>query len=332
MSEDPRTRGAATDDAAADLALLRARVVGLEHRLDNARLDALAEHLDQLTRDVVNDIGVLKANVAALRSEASELADRVRRIDTHLNARPFVSDQSAITVADGLGRETMGFTRDAAPAGERRYTEFEELFRGTREQIQSRQHLYVDLMRGRGPVVDLGCGRGEFLELLTKADVQARGVDLDAGMVARAREHGVEAEVGDLFEQLAAQPNNSLGGVFSAQVIEHLAPDDMWRMLVECHRVLREDGLTIIETVNVHAVRAYRFFWLDTSHTVPVFPETLLTMAAAAGFTAAVVVFPPWGMEVEPELAESLAWAGDFAVVAAHDAQVLRDAGLLSQT
>jgi hypothetical protein len=134
MSEDPRTRGAATDDAAADLALLRARVVGLEHRLDNARLDALAEHLDQLTRDVVNDIGVLKANVAALRSEASELADRVRRIDTHLNARPFVSDQSAITVADGLGRETMGFTRDAAPAGERRYTEFEELFRGTREQ------------------------------------------------------------------------------------------------------------------------------------------------------------------------------------------------------
>ena len=97
--------------------------------------------------------------------------------------------------------------------------------------------------------------------------------------------------MGDLFE-LLARADGSLGGVFSAQVIEHLTPDDMWRMLVECHRVLREDGLAIIETVNVHAVRAFRFFWLDTSHTVPVFPETLLTMAAAAGFTAAVVVFP----------------------------------------
>lgn len=312
--------------------MLRARVVELEQRLENTRLDALAQHVDQLTRDVVHDIGALQADVAALRSEVSGLAERVGRIDTHLTARPFVSDQSAITVIDGLGRETIGFTRDAAPAGERRYTEFEELFRGTREQIQGRQHQYVDLLRGRGPVIDLGCGRGEFLELLTKADVRARGVDLDAGMVATAREHGVEAEVGDLFELLAAQPDSSLGGVFSAQVIEHLAPDDMWRMLVECHRVLREDGLAIIETVNVHAVRAFRFFWLDTSHTIPVFPETLLTMAAAAGFTAAVVTFPPWGTEVEPDLAESLAWAGDFAVVAAHDEQVLRDTGLLSRT
>ena len=102
MSEDPRSSGAAADDAAADLALLRARVTELEQRLDNARLDALAQHLDQLTRDVVNDIGVLKADVAAMR-------ERVDYIDTHLTARPFVSDRSAITVTDGLGRETMGF-------------------------------------------------------------------------------------------------------------------------------------------------------------------------------------------------------------------------------
>ena len=148
------------------------------------------------------------------------------------------------------------------------------------------------MLSGPGPVVDLGCGRGEFLELLARADIPAWGVDLDDGMVAQARAAGLDARVGDIFEALEGLADGSVSGVFSAQVIEHLAPPDMLRLMVEVQRVLTDDGVAVVETVNPHSVRAFRFFWLDRTHTIPVYPESALMMARAAGFACAAVYFP----------------------------------------
>ena len=222
----------------------------------------------------------------------------------------------------------MGYADSAAAAGDvhGRYRDFEALFRGSREEIQAKQQPYLEFARKHAPVLDLGCGRGEFLELVGAAGIAASGVDLDEAMVAEAVRSGVDALVGDIFDALAGCADESIGLVFSAQVIEHLAPSDMSRLLTEAHRVLAPDGVAVIETVNVHSVRAFRFFWLDLTHTIPVFPESALQLARSAGFAAAVIFFP----ESIGDTASDLADCGDYAVVAAKDPAVLRGLGLLS--
>ena len=150
--------------------------------------------------------------------------------------------------------------------------------------------------------------------MLGRAGVPAWGVDLDEGMVGAGARSGLDARVGDLFARTRGDlGDGSVGGVFSAQVIEHLAPPDMQRMMVEVRRVLADDGVAVVETVNPHSVRAFRFFWLDRTHTIPVYPESALMMARAAGFPAAAVYFPGGSGDLRADLRD----AGDFAVVCA---------------
>ena len=120
-------------------------------------------------------------------------------------------------------------TGAAAPAARRRrrrrgYVAFENAFRGSRDEIRDRLRDYLPLFAGLGPVVDLGCGRGEFLELLREAKVEARGVEGNAAAAAACRASGLAVDHGDLLAFLRALPAASVGGVFAAQVAEHLPP------------------------------------------------------------------------------------------------------------
>ncbi len=277
-----------------------------------ARFDVLQDFVERFSTDAARDIARLDQDLASVVGP--------------LRARPAQNRSDERLSVRGPAGMAMGYVDEVPASAARAYADFEATFRGTREEIQARQEVYVDLARHCGPVLDLGCGRGEFLELLAKEDIEARGADLDSGMVAEATELGLDAAVADLFDLLRAAADDSVGMVFSSQVIEHLPPADMPRLFEESHRVLKHDGIAVIETVNPHSVQAYRFFWLDRTHTIPVFPESALMMARAAGFRAAIIVFPGFG----GTLGETLAASGDFAVVAAQDPEVLRRAGLLA--
>jgi O-antigen chain-terminating methyltransferase len=182
-------------------------------------------------------------------------------------------------------------TPQAAAAAERAadgagYAAFENRFRGSRDEIRARLSSYVDLFRGRAPVVDLGCGRGEFLELLREAGVPARGVEANAHTAREGRERGLDVVEGDLVAFLRAQAAASLGGVFAAQVAEHLRPAVLQDLLREAHRVLRRGGLLALETVNPRSVVGFLEVYIrDLTHERPLHPETLSFLAAAAGFT-----------------------------------------------
>ncbi|MGH9786896.1 MAG: class I SAM-dependent methyltransferase, partial [Terriglobia bacterium] len=130
------------------------------------------------------------------------------------------------------------------------YFQFERNFRGTEEEIRARQNFYLPYFRGRNNVLDIACGRGEFLELMRELKVPSRGVDLDADMVGRCREKGLDVIQGDVFAHLAGTAAGTLDGIFSAQFVEHLPPETYARLIAECAKKLAPGGVLAIETPN----------------------------------------------------------------------------------
>src|SRR5437764_7050588 len=104
------------------------------------------------------------------------------------------------------------------------YFAYESRMRGSTESVRERQRVYVDDLCAAAPVLDIGCGRGELLSLLRDAGIEARGIDADADMVAYAQAEGLDVQQADLAEHLDSLPDGELGGIFRAQVVEHLPP------------------------------------------------------------------------------------------------------------
>jgi O-antigen chain-terminating methyltransferase len=133
-------------------------------------------------------------------------------------------------------------------------------------------------------VLDVGCGRGEFLSLLREAGVDARGIDADADMVAYARGEGLDVEQADALDRMAALEDGSLGGIFAAQVVEHLPPSTLTRLLELAALKLRPGGVFVAETINPLSPLALRSYFADLTHAQPLVPETLALLAEQAGF------------------------------------------------
>jgi SAM-dependent methyltransferase len=171
------------------------------------------------------------------------------------------------------------------------YFAFESRMRGSVDAIRERQRRYVEDFREAAPVLDIGCGRGELLQLLREAGVEARGIDADADMVAYARGDGLDVEQADLVEYLQRLDDGSLGGIFMGQVVEHLPPGVLVRSLELAARKLRPAGLLVAETINPLSPLALRHYFADLTHAQPLVPETLQLLARQSGFADTEVRF-----------------------------------------
>lgn len=180
-----------------------------------------------------------------------------------------------------------------APEDAYRYFHFEENFRGTREQIKEKFIGYVQHFRnGKAPVLDLGCGRGEFLELMKEASIPAIGVDSNHTMVENCKNAGLQVEEGDLLEFLQSRKENSLGGIFCSQVVEHLPPDYLLKLLDAAFSRLQDGAPILLETVNIGSAFAFlQVYTKDLTHRTPVHPDTLKFVVAACGFRNAAVLY-----------------------------------------
>ncbi|MGC8786058.1 MAG: class I SAM-dependent methyltransferase [Anaerolineae bacterium] len=151
--------------------------------------------------------------------------------------------------------------------------------------MRERQSSYVEYFEGRQNVLDIGCGRGEFVEMLLQKGISARGIDLDPDAVAYAQERGLPVEVAEAVTYLQSLPDESLGGVFAAQVIEHLKPRQLQRLLELCHDKLATGAPIVLETLNPACLVALaNWFVMDLTHVWPVHSETLKFILENAGF------------------------------------------------
>jgi 2-polyprenyl-3-methyl-5-hydroxy-6-metoxy-1,4-benzoquinol methylase len=156
------------------------------------------------------------------------------------------------------------------------YGRFAERFRGTEEYVKSTQEFYRPYFTGKTNVLDLGCGRGEFLELLRDLNVPGRGIDLSDESVAICRHKGLDAEKADIFEYLENLPEAALDGIFCSQVVEHIPPERLPGMIKLAASRLQRNGVIAIETPNPECLAIFAtHFYLDPTHQRPV-PHPLL--------------------------------------------------------
>jgi O-antigen chain-terminating methyltransferase len=150
------------------------------------------------------------------------------------------------------------------------YYEFAQSFRGTRADIRTRQLAYLPLFLEKENVLDLGCGRGEFVELLSERGVHVTGVERNQRMFDYCRGRNLHVVHGDLFDFLEGLPDASIDGVFAAQVVEHLHPEETLRLIELWKRKLQPSGIVVAETINPHCPFALGNFCLDPTHIRPV--------------------------------------------------------------
>jgi O-antigen chain-terminating methyltransferase len=194
------------------------------------------------------------------------------------------------------------------------YLAFEEKHRGPADLVREKQRVYVRRFEGApGRVLDAGCGRGEFLELLREAGVPAYGVDLDAEMAARAREKGLEVGVGDLLGHLSGLPDGSLGGIFAAQVVEHMDTAALVSFVRLAHAKLAPGGRFVAETINPACLATFSgAFYLDLTHTRPVHPEALRFLLEGTGFREVELEFTsPIPQEMKLQEIDVARWLHD---------------------
>ena len=174
------------------------------------------------------------------------------------------------------------------------YKAFEDQHRGSRELIKSRLEVYLPFIKKvqeilpNAVALDLGCGRGEWLELLKDNQFSATGIDLDDGMLSACRSCSLNVQTGDAIAHLKSLPNDSLSIVSGFHIAEHLSLDDLQTLIKEALRALKPAGLLILEAPNTeNLVVGTSSFYLDPTHQRPL-PSALLSfLASHLGFARA---------------------------------------------
>lgn len=165
------------------------------------------------------------------------------------------------------------------------YYLFEEKFRGSTKDITERQSIYIEYFKNCKNVLDIGCGRGEFLSLMKGNDIGAKGIDINEDMVIYCKKNGLDAQEADALSYLQSLRDKVLDGVFSSQVVEHLQPVELINLIKLSYDKMKYGTYFVAETVNPLCLSVLTAsFYIDLSHVKPVHPETIKFIMESVGF------------------------------------------------
>lgn len=173
------------------------------------------------------------------------------------------------------------------------YEAFENHFRGSEEDIKARQQIYVPYFQGRKNVLDLGCGRGEFLELLKERDIPAIGIEQFPPFVQKCKDKDLTIKMQDAVVYVHNLMDCSIDGIFASQLAEHLKTSALVQLCNDAYHKLQSGGCLIFETPNPSCLAIYSHaFYIDPSHNKPVHPLTLEYILKNAGFRKIEFLYP----------------------------------------
>lgn len=274
--------------------LILAEKLDGEHRERMAQLASLRSHVDQIHRDFQGAIEAHAGRLEELDLRSTRAMEDVMHHNDALFSRVDQKLDRYRREAKGLWSQLGAFiaAQESQPPRplaevqrEQTYLDLELRYRGSEEDIAERVAAYLPYLQGRGTVLDLGCGRGEALQVFAQHDLNPRGIDSSGEMVARCRGKGLQAEEADLFAYLEALDEASLGAIVSFHVIEHLPAESLERLIRLAWRALEPKGVLILETPSpLSLVMSARNFWIDPTHQRPVHPASLEVSFRAAGF------------------------------------------------
>ena len=243
----------------------REALAARERRMESEMARMRAEHEE------------LRTVLGVLRQSNHDLARAIERV------RGWAALVGAAPVA--VPAPAVGAAAPPVAALSHKYVGFEDQFRGSPEEIRARLASYADLFVGAADVLDVGCGRGEFLALLAERGVAATGIDVNESMVEVCRQKGLAASREDALAYLRAQPGGALGGLLAAQVVEHVDPGYLTNLLDAAWAALRPGSVVVFETINPACWFAFFESYIrDITHVRPLHPETLKYLLLASGF------------------------------------------------
>ena len=282
----------------------------------NAVQASLIETTTHHTEQVVNEV---RSYLEAELNVAKRDLDNLRRMS---------ATQSPATGAAPSKPQAPAVIDDAL------YISLEDHFRGDKATVHQRQMEYLPyishIVSEQFPLIDLGCGRGEWLQVLTENHVSARGIDSNTACVAECTENGLSASLGELLDTLSRLPDASCGSITMFQVLEHLPFDVVVNVLREARRVLIPGGVFIGEVPNSETLRVgASTFWIDPTHQRPLFPAVLAFLASSVGFsgvtgkyssplapTPDLAGLPDSASKTILDLHHAINGPGDFALIA----------------
>jgi 2-polyprenyl-3-methyl-5-hydroxy-6-metoxy-1,4-benzoquinol methylase len=244
----------------------------------------------------LNKVEELSSHLEELSSRMQNLSDELQvkmdhRIDQTLQMMNNDLENKAWLASLLEAREAKATLSDSKKDLGLNYFLFEERFRGTREDIKKRQLTFMEPFEKCRNVLDIGCGRGEFLEILTEHGIKGKGIDLDQDMIDYCLSRELDVEKADAIKYLESLDDKSLDGIFLDQVVEHMEPEYLISMLRLCHQKLNYGYNIVIETVNPLSLVSFMNFYVDMTHQKPLHPETINFLLKATGFRDVQVHF-----------------------------------------
>ena len=328
----------------------------LERRTQQQLTDQAANTRQQLTelRQLLNEAqqSVIASTSAHLESvvnavQASLIATTTHHTEQVVNeVRSHLESELNVAKRDLDNLRRMSATQTPALGGpaslpqapavidDALYISLEDHFRGDKATVHQRQMEYLPyishIVSDQFPLIDLGCGRGEWLQVLKENHLSARGIDSNTACVAECTENGLSASLGELLDTLSQLPDASCGSITMFQVLEHLPFDVVVNVLREARRVLIPGGVFIGEVPNSETLRVgASTFWIDPTHQRPLFPAVLAFLASSVGFSGVTGKYssplapapdlaglPDSASQAILDLHHAINGPGDFALIA----------------
>ena len=306
----------------------------------NTQVEEITRVLSAMETSKMDRVHALH-DIAEVTTSLSQLQETLQSVQRQVleNHRHLLASERADSMASPASAPAPTALPPSGPPNrllDAFYVALEEHFRGSAADIRQRVSVYLPIIAeaaagtSDAPVLDIGCGRGEWLEVVRDSGLRGSGIDSNVAMVELCRVRGLDVSAADAVSYLTGAVDASLGALTAFHLIEHLAFRDLIVLVDQAYRCLRRGGVAIFETPNPENLRVGACnFWLDPTHAKPLPPELMHFVLQARGFSRVEIVrlhpfpyelhFASGESEVRSRLNELLYGWQDYAVIGRKD-------------